>query len=145
MPDGVTVNVSGLKPIVDRMKKLVDSKIVDQTLEDYAEVVRLDVTPYPPESEANAPPPPYYMRGQGTVTAAGVRRTSQDMGRKWHVNSSSRLITLRNEATYSGWVQGADQVGYHAARGWKNAVKRAEEMLPQLQDIFSRLFQKAGL
>ena len=137
----MTVQIRGLDELDRKMRKLAGSKIADKTLDTYAKLVEEDVKPYPPESEANRPPVPYYERGEGTVTASGLRKTSQDMMRKWKVETGS-TIALKNAATYSGYVQGLAQVGYHKQRGWKNAHERAEQMLDKIHGIFATLFKK---
>jgi hypothetical protein len=141
----MTVQIKGLDELDRKMRRLAGSKIADETLKVYAKAVEEDVKPYPPESEANQPPTPYYKRGTGTITAKGVRKTSEDMMRKWSVNASSSKVSLENRASYSAWVQGREedqQVGYHRQRGWKSAQKRAEEMLDRVQGIFNTLFKR---
>lgn len=137
-----SVKIEGMDAIVRKMRKVASSSVVDDTLKAYAEYIRDDVRPYPPESEANRPPVPYYIRGQGTQTASRNLGNSQDMRRQWRLKSSSKLIALTNEATYSGYVQGLRQPVYHVQRGWKSANKRAKELLGQMQPIFNRLFER---
>jgi hypothetical protein len=64
------------------------------------------------------------------------------MSKKWRVKSSSKLIALTNNASYSGFVQGLKQPAYHIDRGWKSANKQAEKLLHQVQPIFNRLFER---
>jgi len=136
------VRVEGLDEVVRKMERLANGKIVTDTLTAYALKVEEDVKPYPPESEANRPPEPYYQRLVGTVTNNGIRRTSQQMRDKWYVKSDKREVSLNNRATYSGFVQGLNQARFHGQRGWKIAHRRAEQMLGKLEDIFRFEFEK---
>jgi hypothetical protein len=137
----MTIQVIGLDKVYQKMEKLAGSKIADDTMKAYAILVQGDVTPYPDKTEANYPPPPYYERGKGVVGATKILKTSENLHDKWKLKTGSRVI-LENTASYSGFVQGLKQAKFHADRGWKNAYKRADEMIDQLHKIFHRLFEK---
>ena len=62
---------------------------------------------YPPESEANRPPPPFYTR----------TNTLKD---GWKVNRAQDHVTISNATPYLPWVHGTTkQAWFHKARGWK--------------------------
>lgn len=80
---------------------------------------------YPPETEANQPPPPYYERGVGIHLVNKILRTSQQMDTRWSVDvrRSEGLIEahIRNSATYSSYAHGLpgeEQASFHTMREW---------------------------
>lgn len=76
---------------------------------------------YPPESEANRPPAPMWVRGKGAINVNGrVAEVSQNYRERWVVVKeglfSHRVI---NDATYSIWVGDRRfQSRIHRSRGW---------------------------
>jgi hypothetical protein len=140
----VRFEVHGLEEVYRKMERLANARIADKAVELYAKSIMADVDDYPPETDANLPPAPYYKRGYGTVTNAGGtgRKTSEAMGRKWHVKATSSLISLENDARYSGYVQGAKQALFHFQRGWKNAYIEADRRVSEVEDIFRDLVRK---
>lgn len=83
---------------------------------------------YPPETDANKPPPPYYIRGVGNIGRGGtVTKPSENLKEQWsyEVDADDQSVTgaLRNLASYSALVHGETlQAPFHAARGWPIAV-----------------------
>ena len=125
----LTIKVKGSKQLLAKIKKLENpSKAIARGLKDYETDIKKEVVEYAPESEANRPPGPngysWYKRRYGTVTRTGKKyKTSQDMLNKWKfvIKSAARSVklTISNLATYSPYVVGRKQVGFHARRGWK--------------------------
>lgn len=83
---------------------------------------------YPPETEGNRPPPPYYSRGAGMIGRGGnviPGKESQDLKGQWGAeivrdpDGISGRIT--NETTYASLVQDEEgpQTTFHAAHGWR--------------------------
>jgi hypothetical protein len=136
------VKVVGLDELLAKMRRLAGSDVADKTLIAYAEEVKERGTVYPPETEANQPPPPYYIRGQGTNTGSSIRKTSDDMKHKWELKKSSSIV-LSNAAKYSEYVQGRYQPTYHKQRGWINIYQFAHDNLSRLKEIFHMQFKRA--
>lgn len=88
---------------------------------------------YPPESEANQPPPPYYTRGAGYFGRTGeLTKRSENLREQWSVTvggSDDEVdVSVLNTATYSAWVHGAQlQTAFHAQRGWRKLRDVARE------------------
>lgn len=62
---------------------------------------------YPPETEANRPPPPFYTR----------TNTLKD---GWSTRDSGNGYLIENPVPYLPWVHGTQkQAWFHKARGWK--------------------------
>jgi hypothetical protein len=96
---------------------------------------------YPPETEANQPPVPYYIRGTGTQYAIHNRMESQQLSDSW-----TKEITLDNNgvvgklmptATYAPFLHGmlARKLS-NMAIGWRNVGEIALDVAPLIVDIF---------
>lgn len=124
------------QPIVDFIKEVTTFfEMVPAELADYSDEGGKEISQflaiYPPETEANQPPPPYYQRGTGMVLADMTLYTSDQLGQKWYWDvietpDGAELI-IKNEAKnritgegYGSYVHGdsSEQAPYHAARGW---------------------------
>ena len=140
-----------IKMLIDEMLDSiheVTTVVIPQETEDAFEDVLQDTLAelrvYPPETEANQPPPPYYIRGVGNVGWFGtVTKVSEDLKGLWKssVTKSKNTVTakLTNLASYAKYVhneRGGDalppyQTRFHAKRGWPTAqaaVRRAAGM-----------------
>ena len=125
----LTIKLKPNKSLQRKLKKIANpSKAIARGLKDYETDIKKEVVEYAPESEANRPPGPsgysWYKRRFGTVTTTGKKyKTSQDMLNKWRFVPKSTArgakLTIFNLATYSPYVVGRKQVGFHARRGWK--------------------------
>ena len=132
--------VEGLDRLMRKFTKMADANLAHKAVLMYAKDVESEVTPYPPETEANQPPTPYYDRGVGMVTGTSAHRTSEDMLHKWMVHDTSPIL-LENTASYSGWLSGLHQVAWAGARGWKVAKVLAVQNLGRLKRIFHTIFE----
>src|SRR3990167_2090500 len=103
---------------------------------------------YPPETEANQPPPPYYVRGVGTQkTKTGNLGESQQLGSHWsettELKSKTLTGTLSNPVTYASHVHlKATQRPFHAARGWRTVETITQEAIPQIIGFFEDAIRK---
>ena len=98
---------------------------------------------YPPATQANRPPTPYYIRGVGTQTARGNRNNSQMMNKKFTVKTASRVIRIANSATYAPHVIGEFQAKHMKAIGWRSMIDVAKEKQPELTRILNAWLQRA--
>jgi len=105
---------------------------------------------YPPETAANRPPTPYYIRGRGTQTKTGNKFNSERYGTLWSVKPFGRLGTLiGNRAKYARFLGGTQQARAMAAKGWKKLSDVASEKLPEISRLYqariNHLIKKLGL
>jgi len=114
---------------------------------------------YPPETAANKPPVPYYIRGVGTQTAAGNRYNSERLDEKTadgNLHNSERLgehwtITLQGNVTtvgnigvsYADKVHGDFQPPNMARIGWRKLSAAAEESEEEIAKIYAALVVEA--
>lgn len=145
-----TVTIEGVEELLARMRAgdgMAESLLV-KAMADATDDVKRDAQVYPPETEANQPPPPYYIRGQGTQYANGNRGESQQLKDNWQteVNVSGKGVLgkiFNSVVTYAPWVHGvAWQRRFHKARGWRNIRQITDENLNKVESRFSQAAQK---
>ena len=104
---------------------------------------------YPPNTDANLPPTPYYIRGRGMQYASGNAANSERYGSKWTVKTTGYGTTIGNSASYAPRLAGPNQPPHFARIGWRKLVDVATEKLPQITKIFNlwieRAIRRAGL
>ncbi len=135
---GLTINavLSGAEEVVQKLNDLQTVFIpreqegaIEEILDESAALLQ----EYPPETDANQPPPPYYIRGTGQIGRGGrltPGKESELLGANWQIEMTSSADgvtgTLRNVASYSGYVHDASpdapQMPWHADTGWPIGV-----------------------
>jgi hypothetical protein len=93
---------------------------------------------YPPETAANKPPLPYYVRGQGTQTRRGNKGNSERYGTQFYVESVIGKTTIGNRASYARFLGGAEQAKAMGRIGWRKLFDVAKEKLPQIKEIYQK-------
>ena len=127
MKISLEVKDHGLLKRLKTMRGVWIPESMEQGLEEFTEEVIAELIVYPPLSEANNPPPPFYERGVGYYGRSGkLTKPSQQLDERWNFETrygkDHKEVIIRNMATYSGYVQDEDyQTPFHAARGWKTA------------------------
>lgn len=121
--------------------------------ETVAEIVTL-AREYPPTSEANHPPPPYYQRGVGYFGRTGkLTKPSEQLNTRWE--KGVRRFTNRvegvviNRASYSGYVQDRQfQTPFHQLRGWRTVqdivddIADGDEILTKVRRTVDRIIAR---
>lgn len=105
---------------------------------------------YPPATEANSPPAPYYKRGMGMVYKNGVRATSENLGKQWTVKREGFNTEIGNRASYAKWVHGDDtQATFMAPKGWRKLREVTEEKMTAVIKVYQtwvdKLLKDVGL
>lgn len=129
-----SVVVKGDKDLYSRFQRNV-TPMLSKIVGDVGDELQTRMRKYPPLGPGNSPNARgrWYERGYGQrwFTAAGTmggRATSEQMGTRWSLTKNGLNATLRNSASYSGWVQGeGTQARAHQGR-WKTAPMVVEEM-----------------
>jgi hypothetical protein len=101
------------------------SRLARKETKDLATEFKIVASTYPPETEANSPPPPYWQRGVGRMTGAGgANPRSQNLGDQWRIEEGRDEFTVSNPVTYAVWVHDPDkQAEFHKRRGWKTVTQ----------------------
>ena len=116
---------------------------------DATHMVGEDAAVYPPETDANFPPVPYYIRGTGTQSSDERNRgESKQLGERWveSVTFSANETTGRvtNVATYAPHVQGRTmQTIVHQMRDWRTAGKILRDNVGKIKGIFNGAVHRA--
>ena len=152
---------------LDKVSTVVIPQETEDAFEDILQDALAELRVYPPETEANQPPPPYYIRGVGNVGWFDtVTKVSEDLRSQWksEVTKSKNVVTgkLKNIASYAKYVHNEQegdalppyQARFHAKRGWPTAqaaVRRAAGMetessigkrMHQIVDKIARIFRR---
>jgi hypothetical protein len=109
---------------------------------------------YPPETAANMPPTPFYIRGRG-MQRGGVRiaeyndMRSERLGTRWIVERWEKFaVKIGNSASYAFAVHGAEQAAFMAVKGWRMLYDVAEEKRTEITEVYQawvdRLIRRMG-
>lgn len=148
MPDNtIQIEVKGLDKLMAKFDKFPKeiAKAFKAAGDEAANRVLLKTTglqKYPPEGAANKPPTPYYSRGLGTVTAKGIRRTSERMRAQWYVDHKSTETAIGNRASYARWVHGEEQAQAMGSKGWRKLWDVAKEKTGYITKVYSAWVNK---
>ena len=93
---------------------------------------------YPPETQANRPPAPYYERGVGTHTGNSVQATSEQMNTKFYFNVEGPRQYIGNTASYSPYAIGDEQTPRMGVIGWQKLIDSAREKLGGIVEIWQQ-------
>lgn len=98
---------------------------------------------YPPETAANMPPTPYYIRGRGTEYGYGNKGNSERLGTQWYTKPALPYGTeIGNRASYAPYVHGDEQARAMARIGWRKLFDVAMERLPQITKVYQKWVDK---
>ena len=122
----IDVRDSDLLSTLNEATTVVIPRELSHMIEEIIEESVAAAQDYPPETEANQPPPPYYQRGAGMIGYDGSivpGKESENLGGQWTYEiiptESGADGTLTNNASYAHWVHGEDtQMPWHARTGW---------------------------
>lgn len=145
--DIITIHIDGIDRVISNLDRLSDSirRDISAAGQEAANEI-LDtrgIRLYPPETDANRPPTPYYIRGRG-MQRAGRRRPeyndlkSERLGTQWYVvaDYSSMQTVVGNRASYAPYVHGDEQAHRMAAKGWRRLFEVAQEKIAQITEIY---------
>lgn len=127
-----------------RLRRLLNPQLaLERGMRRYLDSIEGTITKYAPVSRANIPPGingRWYVRGIGTRTITGrTYHTSEQMNRKWlfgvTAGAASVIGSIRNLASYSGYVVGDFQTKLHKSRGWVNVDKTIDETEARLGEL----------
>ena len=97
---------------------------------------------YPPLSDANLPPTPYYVRGRGTQYKSRNTGSSQRYGTQFFVNQKGYKTVIGNRATYAPYLGGEEQVKWAKEVGWRKLIDVAREKIGKITKIYEAWIKK---
>ena len=98
---------------------------------------------YPPLSDANLPPTPYYKRGLGTVYASGHDGSSEDYGKQWNTKVYGDRVVIGNSASYAQFVGGDKQPFHMYSKGWRELANVARSKIMRIRGIYEQWIARA--
>lgn len=151
----ITIEIIGLDKVIAGLQKF-PAAIARNLTAAGEESARRVILPteglqkYPPPTEANRPPTPYYIRGQGMQYASGNKGNSERLGSQFWVAPEGYLSTaIGNRASYADYVVGEGQAGFMGAKGWRKLIDVANEKIPEITKVFQawvdKTIQELGL
>jgi len=144
MPAGFTVKIEGVEELVSRYKKgeIFSRQLLDVAMIQSVKHVAADATVYPPETKANRPPPPYYIRGVGTQYKTFNRGESRQLGERWKWKVENLKTQVKGTVwnmvfTYGPYVHGIiNQTWFHKENKWRTVESIATDNLQQVYRYF---------
>lgn len=115
----VTVNADRELRGLQKMPSILRKMIGRESQSKAQQVVAL-LQDYPPETDANNPPSPYWQRGVGRVWGSGhISPNSQKLGSRWSITHNPATTEIENPVTYAVHVHSTKkQAWFHKERGW---------------------------
>lgn len=152
--DGIRIEVRGLDKLIPKLEQVGEQ--LNETMqaaarESLAEVLgTVGLRKYPPETDANRLPYPYYERGRGMWTAPDHNTgSSERYGTKWDENLVPYGARAVNNASYAPYLAGDEQAQAMAGKGWRKLRDVADEKREEIRKIFdgwiARLLKKLDL
>jgi len=103
---------------------------------------------YPPATEANFLPTPYYIRGRG-MQRAGIRKPayndgkSERYGTQWTVTPyRDTAVKISNRASYAVYLAGEKQARKTGEKGWRILAEVANEKIEQIKQVYQAWIDK---
>ena len=130
---------------------LVAQQLLTKSMQQAVDLTAQNAAVYPPETEANQPPTPYYIRGTGTQYSTGNRGESRQLNTNWtklvELVDNGAVGTVDNKTPYGLYVHGLApyQRYYHKDNKWRTVGKIASDVKPKVNAVFvegAKLFAK---
>jgi len=102
---------------------------------------------YPPRTEANRPPAPYYKRGYGYMRKRGLVASSERLGTQFYAKGAmvgNQVIGIGGQrASYGKFAVGDWQPAHMANKGWRKMKEVAKERTRKMGQILSAYVTEA--
>jgi hypothetical protein len=141
MADPIHIEVKGadiLAANLDKFSKEIASGLKGAGEEAGHEIIQTEgLAKYPPMTEANSPPPPYYIRGRGTQYMHRNAGNSERYDTQFIVkHEAGKGTVIGNRASYAKWLAGEQQARHMAKIGWRKLLDVAKEKLGTITKIY---------
>ena len=145
----IEIKITGLKEIERKLNAIPGQlrRVQDELSGAAARIVLADrgggKPLYPPTTEHNQPPAPYYERGVGEHWLTYTDYTSERMHEKFITETRGWATHIRNTASYSPDVIGDTQMPLMKQIGWRKLIDVAREKVPEITKAWNRIVNKA--
>ena len=141
----IEVDAKEFMRAVDRFPQVLRNNIQRAGLEASNEVLNTEgLRNYPPATDANMPPSPYYIRGRGMEYKSYNDHRSERYGTQWNTRTRGTIVIIGNRASYAPYLAGTKgktgdkgQAYHMAAKGWR----RIWDVVQEKQGKIKRIYQ----
>ena len=146
MSDPLEITIAGADKIVkgfNAFPKEIKENFRQAGHESATAVIKtVGLAEYPPLTEANSPPTPYYIRGRGMQYKSKNNMKSEKYGTKFYVKQEGYGTIIGNSASYAKYLADENkQATALAAYGWRKLIDVAREKLGKITTIFEKWAQ----
>ena len=119
------IEIKGLDKLVKKIKKIEQMDAVKAALKNAATILAGEMADYPPETAANRPPVPFYIRGRGLQTARGNLGNTENLANSWEgakpqIRDKGFTVIIGTNVSYAPYVQSDDfQARWMKDIGWQ--------------------------
>lgn len=142
MTDNIKIEIENADKIVAGLKRFPDeikNNFAAAGQEAGAEIVGTEgLAKYPPETDANRPPTPYYIRNRGMQYKTKNTGKSERYGTQYYVKRDTNGTAIGNRASYAKYLAGEEQARSMAKIGWRKIFDVAKEKIGIITNIFNK-------
>ena len=92
---------------------------------------------YPPMTDANRPPTPFYIRSKGTQTKSRNYFNSENLGKQWYMRREGLGMRIYNRASYARYVHGDEQAKAMKRIGWRKLFETAKRKRRDITKVYN--------
>lgn len=143
----IEIEVRGVEKLVqalDRAPDVIRANMAAAAKEAGSEIINTEgLKVYPPETDANKPPEPYYIRGVGMQRVSGNNFKSEKYGSKFYVKTEGYGAIIGNSASYAKYLADEEDQATHMAKiGWRKLIDVARDKMQKIKKIFQAWVDK---
>ena len=133
---GIDKIISGLKRFPEEIKK----NFIQAGQEAATEIINTKgLAIYPPETDANRLPTPYYIRGRGMQYKTRNNGKSERYDTQFYTKSDGYGTIIGNRSSYAKYLAGENEQARHmAVIGWKKLIDVAKDKIGIVTNIFNK-------
>jgi len=148
------IEIKGMEQLqakLKRFKQELGAYVTSATVEESESLLdnTVGLRKYPPETAANQPPTPYYVRGVGMQYKYGNNMKSEQLGSKWTMKKLPYGVRIDNEASYAKYVHGNKQSSVMEGIGWRKTSDvfpgASAKIVKRIDTWIKKLLNKIGL
>ena len=143
------IEIKGLDKLVKKINTLQKMDALKAALKNAAYMLAGEMAEYPPETAANRPPTPFYIRGRGLQTASGNLFNSGNIANSWErakptIRNKGFTVAIGSNVSYVRFVQAHDkQARWMKDIGWQTDQQvlddNKNEVKAELADAINKI------
>ena len=143
------IEIKGLGKLIKKINKLEKMDAVKAALKNAATMLAGEMAEYPPETAANRPPTPFWIRGRGLQTASGNLYNSGNIANSWEkakptIRNKGFTVAIGSNVSYVRFVQSDDDQAMAMKKiGWQTDQQvlddNKDEVKAELADAINKI------